>query len=540
MSRKIVYGEEARKSLVKGVNAVADAVKVTLGAKGRNVVISKLNGQPQIINDGISIAKEVILDDALENSGAQLIRSASAKTNEQAGDATTTTAVLTQAIVNEGMKNVSAGANPIELKEGINKATEIAVEELKKLAKPVDTNAVIEQVATISAGNDKFIGRLIAVAMDKVGNDGIVSMAESKTTETTLNLTEGMQFERGFLSPFFIFDKERNESVMEDCLVLCLAKRISAIGELVPLLEAVVGKLQKPLLIIADDIDGEALSTLSLNVYNKIMKCVVVKSPYGSVANDKLDDIAKLTGAFMYQDGCGLTLNQLTVEHLGRAKRVIVNQETTTIIVDNYEKPELQERIKELQARIKNSQNKMEVKRCEERLAKLTGAIAVIEVGASTEVETKEKKLRVEDALNATKSAVAEGVVAGGGSTFAKIAKIIEKASKAKSPDLTADMKTGMRIVAKALEAPLAQIANNGGVKGDVIVEKVKTFAKDNRGYNVLTNKYVDMMEAGIIDPAKVERCALQNASSVAGMILTAEASVAEVQKEQPVIKLAQ
>lgn len=539
MTRKITYGEEARKSLVKGVNAVADAVKVTLGAKGRNVVISKEHGQPQIINDGISIAKEIILEDALENAGAQLIRSASAKANEQAGDGSSTTIVLTQAIVNEGMKNVSAGANPIELKNGIQLATDVVVDELKKVAKPVKDNATIEQVATISAGNDKFIGRLIAVAMEKVGNDGIVSMAESRTTETTFTVTEGMQFDRGFLSPYFIFDKERNESVMEDCFVLCLAKRISVIGDLVPVLEAVV-KSQKPILIIADDIDGEALATLSLNVQSGVMKAVVVKSPYGSIANDKLDDIAKLTGAFMFQDGCGLQLNQLTVEHLGRAKRVTITKDSTTIIVDSFEKPELQERIRELQARIDNSKDKMEVERCKERLAKLTGSVAVIEVGASTEVEMKEKKLRVEDALNATKSAVAEGVVAGGGATFAKIAKIVEKASKSKVADLTPDTRTGIRIVAKALETPLVQIANNAGVKGEVVVEKVKSFANNNKGYNVLTGKYVDMFDAGIIDPAKVERCAIQNASSVAGMILTAEASVAEVPKEQPTFKISQ
>ena len=539
MPRKITYGEDARKSLVKGVNAVADAVKVTLGAKGRNVIISKPNTQPQIINDGISIAKEVLLEDELENAGAKLIRSASAKANEQAGDGSSTTIVLTQAIVNEGMKNVSAGANPIELKEGINRATNIVVDEIKKVAKSVDTNKTVEQVATISAGNDTFIGRLIAVAMDKVGNDGIVSMSESRTTETTLNITDGMQFDRGFLSPYFIFDKERNESVLEDCYVLCMAHKLNVIGDLVPILESVT-KMGKQLLIIADDVEGEALATLSLNVQAGVLKTVIVKSPFGSIANDKLDDIAKLTGAFLFQDGCGLKLNQLTLEHLGTAKRVTVKKDSTTIIATDFEKPELKERIKELQARIEHSKDKMEVQRCKERLANLTGSVAVIEVGAPTEVEMKEKKLRVEDALNATKSAVAEGIVAGGGATLAKIVKTVEQASKAKNSELTSDMRTGMRIVAKALEAPLVQIANNAGVKGDVVVEKVKTFAKNNKGYNVLTNKYVDMFEAGIIDPAKVERCAIQNASSVAGMILTAEASVAEVPKETPTVKLAQ
>ena len=538
MSRKIVYGEKARKALVKGVNAVADAVKVTMGAKGRNVVISKEHGEPQIINDGISIAKEIILDDALENAGARLVRSASAKTNEQAGDGSSGSILLTQAILNEGIKNVSAGANPIELKEGMNIAVKRVVELIKQSSREVDKNKTIEQVATISAGNDISIGKLIAQAMDKVGNDGIVSMSESKTAETTLKVVEGMQIDRGFLSPYFVFDKERNESVLEDAYVLCVAKRLSTSEEYIPILEA-VRKNPKPILIIADDIEGEALATLSLNVQAGVIKAVVIKSPFGSIVNDKLDDIAKLTGATMYQDGCGFKLQEMTLAHLGRAKRITVTKDSTTIITDSFDRPELKERIQVLQSRIDLSSDKVEIQRCKERLAKLTGAIAVIEVGAPTEVEMKEKKLRVEDALNATKAAVAEGIVAGGGATFAKISKDIMKLAKDKNVARTADVRTGIEIIARALEAPLTQIADNAGVKGDVVAETVKYF-KDNRGYNALTNEYVDMFKAGIIDPAKVLRCEIENSASIAGMILTAEASVAEVKESQPTLKISQ
>lgn len=532
MAKKIVFKEEARKALLVGVNAVADAVKVTIGPKGRNVILDKQNGSPQIINDGVSIAREIELDDPLENAGAKLVRDVSAKTNDVAGDGTTTAAVLAQSIVTEGLKNVTAGTNPMQIKKGISEAVKLAVEEIQSIAKEVDSSEAIAQVASISAGNDSYIGELISSAMEKVGNDGIITIGESKTSETKLKVVEGMQFDRGYISPHFVTDQERSEAKLENPFILCINRKISNLADLVPTLEH-VAKSQNPLLLIADDVEGEALATLIVNTLRKVIKAVAIKAPgFGNDKRDKLEDIAKLTGGILYSEENGVKLEEIDSTYLGKAKLVTVTKDNTTIVVDEKTK-QLEEHIVLIKNKLENASNDNEKDKLKERLAKLAGGVAVIEVGASTEVELRERKLRIEDALNATKAAVKEGIVPGGGVTLVKVAKYLEEYIVEHGSEYPSDVKVGFDIVTRALDAPIIQIANNSGVEGTVIADKVKNNLDANFGYDALNNEFVDMFEAGIVDPAKVTRSALQNAASIASMLLTTEVSVVEIKEKE-------
>lgn len=530
MAKKIAFGEEARKSLVIGVDAVADAVKVTLGPKGRNVVIDKKFGAPQIVNDGVTIAKEIELSDNLENMGAQLVKEVSSKTNDVAGDGTTTAAVLAQSIVKEGFKNVVAGANPIGIRRGINKAVEIAVEEIKNCSKKIESKESIAQVATISSGNDEFIGNLISEAMSKVGNEGVITVEESKTTSTDLKVVEGMQFDKGYISPYFVNDAERMESVLEDVFVLCVNKKINLVSDLVPVLEQ-VAREGKGILIIAEDVEGEALATLVVNTMRKVLRAVAVKAPgFGDRRKEMLQDIAILTGGELFTEELGLKLENITVQMMGKARRVTVSKENTTIVVGEETTTVVEERVKLIKRQIQESDSDYDKEKLQERLAKLAGGVAVIEVGAATETELKDKKLRIEDALNATRAAIEEGIVAGGGVTLIKVQKVL--AEKAEScEDCSQDVKTGVEILVRALDAPLKQIAENAGAKGDVVVEKVKSLG-GNQGYDAQNDSYTDMIEAGIVDPAKVTRSALENAASIAAMLLTTEAAIVEMPQE--------
>ena len=523
MAKKIVYGEESRAALINGVNAVADAVRVTLGPKGKNVIIEKEYGDPQIINDGISIAKEIELEDPIENSGAKLIVAAASRANDEAGDGSSTTIILTQAMVNEGVKNLRKGRNAVAIKNSMNRTAKEVAEILDSKAIPVDSSEAIAQVATISAGNDESVGSLIEEAMEKVGRDGVITVGESKTFETTLEVTEGMQFDRGYISQYFATDAEKGEAVYENPYILCTNKKISSINDIINVLQE-VGQEGAPIVIIAEDVEGEALATLTVNKMRGVLKVVPVKAPdYGAYRKDKLEDIAILTGGRVAIDELGEKLEDFTKKDLGRATKVIVTKDHTTIIVDEVS-PDLEERVKYLQAKIEVAENDYEKDKFRERLAKLGGGVAGIKVGAQSETEMKEKKLRIEDALNATKAAVKEGIVAGGG---VALLEAYNEATKNDTEVATSDESTGRSIVLEALKAPIIQIAENAGKSGEVIIAEINREGDGNGyGYDALEDNYKNMIEAGIIDPVKVTKNALLNATSIASMLLTAEAAI--------------
>ena len=530
MAKKIVFEEEARKSLLKGIDAVADAVKVTLGPKGRNVILQKKFGAPQIVNDGVTIAKEIELQDGLENAGAQLLKEVSSKTNDVAGDGTTTASVLAQAIVREGLKNLTAGANPMSMKRGIDKAVEIATGKIRDLSRPVNTKEEIAQVAGISAGNNSEIGELIAEAMSKVGNDGVITVEESKSFGTNLKVVEGMQFDKGYISPYFVTDAERMEAVLEDAYVLCVNKKINLIADLVPVLEQ-VARDGRSLLLIAEDVEGEALATLVVNTMRKVLRAVAVKAPgFGDRRKAMLEDIAILTGGQMFTEELGLKLENITTDMMGLAKRVTVTKDETTIVVGDETRQAVQERVALIKKQIELSDSEYDKEKLNERVAKLSGGVAVIEVGAATEIELKERKLRIEDALNATRAANEEGIVPGGGVALVRVQQALESKLETLTFD-SDDEKSGYKILMAALDVPLKAIASNAGAKGDVVVDMVKS-EKDAFGYDALLERYTDMFAAGIVDPAKVTRSALENAASVGSMLLTTQAAVVEIPEE--------
>jgi chaperonin GroEL len=528
-AKQLIFGEEARRALEQGVNILAEAVKITLGPKGRNVVLDKKYGSPTITNDGVTIAKEIELEDAFQNMGAQLAKEVATKTNDIAGDGTTTATLLAQAMVREGLKNVAAGANPMMLKKGIEKAVQVVVEELKKLSKSVDSKEDITHVAAISAGDDE-IGSLIAESMEKVGKDGVITVEESQTMGTNLEVVEGMQFDRGYVSPYMITDSERMEAVLEEPFILLTDKKVSIIKDLLPILEKVMQR-GKPLLIIAEDVEGEALATLVVNKLRGVLNVVAVKAPgFGDRREAMLSDIAIVTGGQVISEKVGMTLENTTIEMLGQARQVKVTKEETTIVDGKGSNQEIKNRINQIKVQIEDTTSDYDREKLQERLAKLSGGVAVIQVGAATETEMKEKKHRIEDALSATRAAVEEGVVPGGGVALLQIAPALEKLKE------SGDVATGISIVRKALAEPLRQIANNAGAEGSVIVEKVSSLPK-GKGFNALTGEYVEMVAAGIVDPAKVTRSALQNAASIAGMLLTTECLVTEIpEKEKPMM----
>ena len=525
MAKQIIYGEEARKALQAGIDKLSDTVKITLGPKGRNVVLDKKYGAPLITNDGVTIAKEVELEDAFENMGAQLVKEVATKTNDVAGDGTTTATLLAQALVREGMKNVAAGANPMVVKKGMQMAVDAVVEALKAEAKPVKTADDIARIATISAA-DEFIGKLIADAMEKVTADGVITIEESKTSETYSDVVEGMQFDRGYISPYMVTDTDKMEAVIDDAYILITDKKISNIQEVLPLLEKIVQAGQK-LVIIAEDVEGEALSTILVNKLRGTFTCVAVKAPgFGDRRKEMLQDIAILTGGQVISSDLGLELKDADIPQLGRAKQVKVTKENTTIVDGAGDSEAIKGRVAQIRSQIETTTSEFDREKLQERLAKLAGGVAVIRVGAATETEMKEKKLRIEDALAATKAAVEEGSVAGGGvallQTIPAVQKLLESTEDA-------DLKTGIRIVLKAIEAPVRQIAKNAGLEGSVIVNEILNANKSGYGFDFASEKYVDMFEAGILDPAKVTRSALQNAASVAAMVLTTESLVTDI-----------
>ena len=527
MSKEILYGMDARAALLRGVDKLADTVKITLGPKGRNVVLEKKFGAPLITNDGVTIAKEIELEDAAENMGASLVREVATKTNDAAGDGTTTATLLAQALIHEGMKNVTAGANPMILRKGIFKAVDAAVEELKNQSKAVSGSADIARVGAISASDDT-IGQLIADAMDKVTADGVITVEESKSAETYSEVVEGMQFDRGYLSPYFATDTDKMEATLDDCLVLITDKKISNIQDLLPILEQIV-QTGKKLLIVAEDVEGEALTTLVLNKLRGTFTVVAVKAPgFGDRRKEMLVDIATLTGGEVITSDLGLELKDTSIAQLGRARQVKVNKENTIIVGGAGDKVAITERVSQIKAALEVSTSEFDKEKLMERLAKLAGGVAVIKVGAATEVEMKEKKLRIEDALNATKAAVEEGIVAGGGAALVNVIDAVEKVVAT----LEGDEKTGAQIVAKALTAPMKQIADNAGLDGSVIVAKIRESGKLGYGFDAYNEKYCDMLECGIVDPAKVTRSALQNAASIASTVLTTEAVVSD--KKEP------
>jgi len=529
MAKDILYGIEARDALLRGVDKLADTVKITLGPKGRNVVLDKKYGSPLIINDGVTIAKEIELEDAAENMGAQLVREVATKTNDAAGDGTTTATLLAQTLIREGMKNVTAGANPMVLRKGIQKAVDAAVAELKKNSKKVSGTEDIARVGTISAG-DAVIGQLIADAMEKVTSDGVITVEESKSAETYSEVVEGMQFDRGYLSPYMATDTDKMEAVLDDAYILITDKKISNIQDLLPLLEQIV-QAGKKLLIVAEDVEGEALTTLVLNKLRGVFTCVAVKAPgFGDRRKEMLRDIATLTGGEVITDELGLDLKETTVAQLGRARQVKVNKENTIIVDGAGDSEAIKARVAQIRQAIETTTSDFDREKLQERLAKLAGGVAVIKVGAATETEMKEKKLRIEDALNATKAAVEEGIVAGGGTAFINVIPAVEKLI----PDAEGDEKTGIKLVMKALEAPVRQIADNAGLDGAVILDRVKASGKVGFGFDAYNEKYVDMLEVGIVDPTKVTRSALQNAASIASTVLTTEAVVANKKEEAP------
>ena len=532
MAKRIVFEEEARKALLKGIDAVADAVKVTLGPKGRNVILQKKFGVPQIVNDGVTIAKEIELADGLENSGAQLLKEVSSKTNDVAGDGTTTASVLAQSIVREGLKNLTAGANPMSMKRGIDKAVEVATAKIKSMAKPVNTKEGIAQVATISAGNNPEIGELIAEAMSKVGHDGVITVEESKSFGTNLKVVEGMQFDKGYISPYFVTDAERMEAVLEDAYVLCVNKKINLISDLVPVLEQ-VARDGRSLLLIAEDVEGEALATLVVNTMRKVLRAVAVKAPgFGDRRKAMLEDIAILTGGEMFTEELGIKLENVTTQMLGKAKRVSVTKDETTIVVGDETKSAVQERVRLIRKQIESSDSEYDREKLQERVAKLSGGVAVIEVGAASEVELKERKLRIEDALNATRAANEEGIVPGGGVALVRVQQKLAKELETTTFS-SDDEKIGFKILTASLDVPLRSIAHNAGAKADVVVDTV-TSHDSAYGYDALNDEYVDMFKSGIVDPAKVTRSALENAASVGSMLLTTEAAVVDIPEEKP------
>jgi chaperonin GroEL len=535
MAKQIVHGEESRAAILRGVNQLADAVKITLGPKGRNVVLDKKYGSPTITKDGVTVAKEIELKDARENMGAQMVREVASKTSDVAGDGTTTATVLAQAIFREGVKTVAAGANPMALKRGIDKAVERATREIKKVSKPV-TGDMIAQVGTISANGDHSIGELIAEAMDKVGKDGVITVEESKTMETALEVVEGMQFDRGYLSPYFITDAETMKAVLENPVILLSEKKISAMRDMLPILEQ-VAKLGKPILIIAEDVEGEALATLVVNRLRGTINVAAVKAPgFGDRRKAILEDIAVLTGGKVISEDLGIKLENVKLEDLGSARRVTIDKENTTIIDGGGETSDLHGRVKTLKAQIEDSTSDYDREKLQERLAKLVGGVAIIRVGAATETELNEKKARVEDAMHATRAAVEEGIVPGGGVVYIRAAKALDKfklfEDNENEPAGDADEQIGVNIVKRALEEPLRQIVSNAGKEGSVIVEKVRLEKNPNIGYNAVTEKFEDLVAAGVIDPAKVTRCALQNAASIAGLMLTTEALISELPED--------
>ncbi|MCD7727315.1 MAG: chaperonin GroEL [Ruminococcus sp.] len=524
MAKQIIYGEEARKSLQTGIDKLADTVKITLGPKGRNVVLDKKYGSPLITNDGVTIAKEIELEDPFENMGAQLVKEVSTKTNDAAGDGTTTATLLAQALVREGMKNIASGANPMVVKKGISKAVDKAVDTIVTNSKAVEGSDDIARVATVSSG-DESVGKLIAEAMEKVTSDGVITIEESKTAETYSEVVEGMQFDRGYITPYMVTDSDKMEAVLDDPYILITDKKISNIQEILPLLEEIV-KSGKKLLIIAEDIEGEALSTIIVNKLRGTFTCVGVKAPgFGDRRKEMLRDIAILTGGDVITEELGFELKDTTIENLGRARQVVVQKENTIIVDGAGESEEIQDRIKEIKNQIELTTSDFDKEKLQERLAKLSGGVAVIKVGAATEIEMKEKKLRIEDALSATKAAVEEGIVAGGGTALLNAISDV----KALTDSLEGDEKTGANIVLKALEEPVRQIAKNAGLEGSVIIDKIMSSGKLGYGFDAYNEKYDDMLSAGIVDPTKVTRSALQNAASVASMVLTTESLVADI-----------
>ena len=525
MAKQITYGNDSRQAVLRGVNRLADAVKVTLGPKGRNVVLDKKFGSPVITKDGVTVAKEIDLKDPLENMGAQMVREVASKTSDVAGDGTTTATVLAQAIYREGIKNVTAGANPMDIKRGIEKAVAAVTEELKKLSKPVK-GKMIAQVGTISANNDQTIGGIIAEAMEKVGKDGVITVEEAKTLETSLDVVEGMQFDRGYLSPYFVTDPERMEVALENALVLIHEKKISSMKDLLPVLEQ-VAKLGKPLLIIAEEVEGEALATLVVNKLRGTLQVAAVKAPgYGDRRKAMLEDIAILTGGKAITEDLGIKLENLKLDDLGKAKKITIDKDNTTIIEGAGTAKTIEGRVKQIRTQVEETTSDYDREKLQERLAKLVGGVAVIKVGAATETEMKEKKARVEDAMHATKAAVEEGIVPGGGVALLRAQKAIESLKAA------GDEAVGVAIVRRSLEEPLRQIAGNAGFEGAVVVAKVREM-KAEEGFNALTDEYENLVEAGVIDPTKVVRSALQNASSIASLLLTTEALVSEIPEEK-------
>jgi chaperonin GroEL len=526
MAKQIIYQEEARQALLRGVNQLANAVKVTLGPKGRNVVLDRKFGSATITKDGVTVAKEIDLPDPVENLGAKMVREVASKTSDVAGDGTTTATVLAQAIVREGSKNVAAGANPMSLKRGIEKAVEVVVEELKKLSRPVSGSA-IAQVGTISANNDATIGKIIAEAMEKVGKDGVITVEEAKTMETSLEVVEGMQFDRGYLSPYFVTDPDRMEVVLEDPLILIHEKKISGVKDLLPVLEK-VAQAGAPLLIIAEDLEGEALATLVVNKLRGTLKAAAVKAPgYGDRRKAMLEDIATLTGGRAVTEDLGIKLENVKMEDLGRAKKVTIDKDNTTIVEGAGTRKAIESRVKQIRAQIEETTSDYDREKLQERLAKVVGGVAVIKVGAATETEMKEKKARVEDAMHATKAAVEEGIVPGGG--VALVRAVAALAKTAKDQNLDEDERLGVEIVRRAAEEPIRWIATNAGAEGSIVAAKVKESPDRDFGFNADTETYEDLVKAGVIDPTKVVRVALQNAASIASLLLTTEALVSEL-----------
>src|SRR6187401_1325284 len=526
MAKQVVHGEDSRSAILRGVNQLADAVKVTLGPKGRNVVIDKKFGSPTITKDGVTVAKEIDLKNPLENMGAQMVREVASKTSDTAGDGTTTATVLAQAIYREGLKMVTAGANPMELKRGIEKAVEGIIAELKKLSKPVSGN-MIGQVGTISANSDDTIGKIIAEAMEKVGKDGVITVEEARSMETSLDVVEGMQFDRGYLSPYFVTDPERMEAVLENPVILIHEKKISSMKDLLPLLEQ-VARLGKPLLIIAEDIEGEALATLVVNKLRGTLQAAAVKAPgFGDRRKAMLEDIAILTGGRAITEDLGIKLENIKLEDLGKAKKITIDKDNTTIVEGGGTTSAIEGRVKQIRAQVEETTSDYDREKLQERLAKLVGGVAVIKVGAATETEMKEKKARVEDAMHATKAAVEEGIVPGGGVALVRGGKALEGLK------LEGDQKVGLEIIRRAIEEPMRHIATNAGAEGSIVVAKVKDLKNQDEGFNAATETYEDLVKAGVIDPAKVVRNALQNASSIASLLLTTEALVSEIPEEK-------
>ena len=526
MSTHITYGEQSRQAILRGVDSLANAVKVTLGPRGRNVILEAKFGAPTITKDGVTVAKEIDLKDPLENMGAQMVREVASKTSDTAGDGTTTATVLAQAIYREGAKNVVAGANPMEIKRGIEKAVEVIVEEIKKMARPVSGN-MVAQVGTISANSDATIGKIIADAMEKVGKDGVITVEEAKTLETSLDVVEGMQFDRGYLSPYFVTDAERMEVVLENPVILIHEKKISSMKDLLPVLEQ-VARMSRPLLIIAEDVEGEALATLVVNKLRGTLQAAAVKAPgFGDRRKAMLEDIAILSGGRAITEDLGIKLENIKMEDLGKAKKITIDKDNTTIVEGAGTSAAIEGRVKQIRAQVEDTTSDYDREKLQERLAKLVGGVAVIKVGAATETEMKEKKARVEDAMHATKAAVEEGIVPGGGVALLRSGKALEKLK------LEHDQRVGVDIIKRAIEEPMRWIANNAGEEGSIVVSRVKEQKSQDEGFNAATDTYEDLVKAGVIDPAKVVRSALQNAASIASLLLTTEALVSEIPEEK-------